>query len=130
MREHIDIAGLVLIIWGAINILMGLLAGGFMALASVFAFLGGTEELMMMGIIYGVATVVVAVMVLAVGGAFAFVGYSLRQRRPWSRMGAMVLGVLSLLNFPLGTILGIYVLYVMFDQDVVEAFEEAAAAAV
>ncbi|WP_216328284.1 hypothetical protein [Deinococcus aestuarii] len=40
------------------------------------------------------------------------------EGRSWGRVASIVLGVLSLLNFPFGTILGIFMLIGAFDRDV------------
>ena len=42
-----------------------------------------------------------------------FVGWSLLTRRPWGRVLAIVVAVLSLIKFPLGTALGIYTLVLL-----------------
>jgi hypothetical protein len=47
----------------------------------------------------------------AVAGVVA--GWALLEREPWVRPLAIVLGVLSLFDFPLGTGLGIYTLWVL-----------------
>jgi hypothetical protein len=41
------------------------------------------------------------------------VGVGLLQRQSWARMGAMILGGLSLVDMPFGTALGIYTLWVL-----------------
>jgi hypothetical protein len=43
----------------------------------------------------------------------AFVGFSLLQRKPWGRTLAIVVSILALFRFPLGTALGIYTLWVL-----------------
>ena len=53
----------------------------------------------------------IGLMTLAVAGAIA--GWGLLERRPWARVLAIVLGVLALFNFPQGTALGIYTLWVL-----------------
>jgi hypothetical protein len=40
-------------------------------------------------------------------------GWGLLQREPWARMLSLVLGVLNLIEFPIGTGLGIYTLWVL-----------------
>jgi len=50
---------------------------------------------------------------MASAAAGAIAGWGLIERRPWARMLAIVLGVLSLFDFPLGTALGIYTLWVL-----------------
>ena len=42
-----------------------------------------------------------------------FVGFSLLRRRPWGRTLGIVVAILSLLKFPIGTALGIYTLWVL-----------------
>jgi hypothetical protein len=42
-----------------------------------------------------------------------FAGLSLLNRKPYGRLLAIVLGVLALFKFPLGTALGIYTLWVL-----------------
>jgi hypothetical protein len=57
------------------------------------------------------AAVGVALAVSAIFGIIA--GWGLLERQPWSRMLAIVLGCVLLLNLPLGTALGVYTLWVL-----------------
>lgn len=63
------------------------------------------------------------VMTLAMTGLTALVAYGLMQRRPWGRTLAIVMSILSLLKFPLGTALGIYTLWVLAPADSATEFE-------
>ena len=69
----------------------------------------------------------VAVLVKAVAGFAA--GYGLLQRETWARMLTLVLSFLALFNFPLGTALGIYSLWVLFPAESEREYEQAARAA-
>jgi hypothetical protein len=40
-------------------------------------------------------------------------GWGLLQRLPWARTLAIVLGLLSLIDIPFGTVIGIYTLWVL-----------------
>lgn len=53
-----------------------------------------------------IATSVMAVLALVAG-------YGLLTRRPWGRVLGIVIGVLALLKFPIGTALGVYTLWVL-----------------
>ena len=53
------------------------------------------------------------------------IGYGLYRMRPWSRLAGIVLSIISLLSFPIGTILGIYGLWVLFNKDGQTLFEPA-----
>jgi zinc-ribbon domain len=66
------------------------------------------------------ARLLVAPIVGGIGGLFTVAsvagiaaGWGLLERRPWARMLAVVLGCLALVDFPFGTALGIYTLWVL-----------------
>ncbi|WP_128912490.1 hypothetical protein [Granulicella sibirica] len=46
-------------------------------------------------------------------GLAVLVGYGLFERRPWGRTTAIVMSILSMIHFPIGTALGIFTLWVL-----------------
>ncbi|RLF39790.1 MAG: hypothetical protein DRN21_03130 [Thermoplasmata archaeon] len=68
--------------------------------------------------------------VLAAIGAFfiilgliaLLVAYGLWTMKSWARMIAIIIAVLMLFNFPIGTILGIIILWYLFKPEIKEAF--------
>jgi hypothetical protein len=55
-----------------------------------------------------ISVVVFVVLLLTVGLLPLLVGYGLRKRRRWAKPLGIVLAVVSLINIPIGTALGIY----------------------
>jgi len=55
----------------------------------------------------------IAVLILVKGGAGLLGGYGLLQRLSWARVLTLVIAFIALLNIPLGTVLGIYTLWVL-----------------
>ena len=55
-----------------------------------------------------VSVVVFVVLLFAVGLLPLLVGYGLRKRRRWAKPLGIILAVISLINIPIGTALGIY----------------------
>ena len=55
-----------------------------------------------------VAVVVFVVLLFAVGVLPLIVGYGLTKRKSWAKPLALVLAIVSLINIPIGTALGIY----------------------
>jgi hypothetical protein len=53
---------------------------------------------------------------------YGAVGYGLLQLRTWARIAAIILAILSLCSFPIGTILGGIVLFFMFQEETTQAF--------
>jgi len=61
---------------------------------------------------------------MAIAGFIA--GFGLLERRPWARTLAIVLGIISLLNPLLGTLLGIYTLWVLLQSQAEEEYRRIA----
>jgi hypothetical protein len=57
----------------------------------------------------------VFLLILSLPGIVAGIG--LLKYRPWARIVTIVLSALNLMNFPIGTILGIYGLWVMLSDE-------------
>jgi hypothetical protein len=50
-------------------------------------------------------------------------GYGLLTAKPWARVLALVIGILNLVNVPIGTIIGAYACWVLLQQPTREYFE-------
>ena len=69
-------------------------------------------------------------MLLMASGVLGIVaGWGLMDRQPWARVLAIVLGFFVLLNFGIGTVLGIYTLWVLLPADSAQEYERTARAA-
>ncbi len=115
MHQHVPIVAW-LNIAGSVLLL---LIGGFLLLLlpSIGAISGDREAL---GVLSIVAVSVGGFMtVLALPGLLAGIG--LLRRRNWGRIVAIVVSFLNLLNFPIGTVIGAYSLWVLF-QDAATAY--------
>jgi hypothetical protein len=73
----------------------------------------------------------VGTIVALVFGALALPGlalaYGLYKRRPWARPLGLVLGVINLIHFPFGTIVGAYTLWAMLQSETTVLLSEPAA---
>jgi len=58
---------------------------------------------------------------LALPGLVA--GYGLLTRQTWARLLAIIIAVPGLVNFPFGTVMGIYALFVLSQQAAIEYFD-------
>ena len=63
-------------------------------------------------------------LILAAGGIC--VGLGLMQHQPWARIIAIILGVLALFHFPVGTALGVYTLWVLLADESGEEYRHLA----
>jgi hypothetical protein len=125
MRDHIDIVGILFLVYGGLQLFGALvtflLLGGGGALLAL-AGLGGDEELIIVGGIYGAMGVFVSLFVALFGAVYLVVGQGIRRRAAWARVGGFVAGALALMNMPLGTLLGVYAFVTLLDEDVAAEF--------
>jgi len=74
--------------------------------------------------VFGVLGGSVAAVLLVLSAPGLIGGLALLTRRSWARLYAMVFAVVILFSFPLGTILGAYTLYVLFQPEIRFYFEQ------
>jgi hypothetical protein len=117
MSSHVDLVGVLFIIWGILTTLVGLstLALGVGAVALIrSASRGGGGEFA--AGLTAAAFAVLALIAIVWGAAHVVVGIPLRQRRSWARHVALMLGSVDLLLLPYGTALGCYALWVLLNE--------------
>ena len=70
---------------------------------------------------------VVGLFVIAMGGGAAAAGAGLLQYKSWGRVLAIIMAILMLFKFPIGTAVGIYGLWVLFSHEGQEYYKARAA---
>ena len=65
----------------------------------------------------------VAGLLLLVAAANVIIGWGLWKQREWGRIGALVLAVLGLLKFPIGTVIGALIIWYLLREDVRREFQ-------
>ena len=129
MEGHVKIVAIIYIVLGAFGLMAGL---------AILVIFGGIA-----GIVHSAvpdhpdAGVAVPIVALVGAAIFFFVliisipnliaGVGLLQVREWARILAIVLSILHLFAFPLGTALGIYALWALLNQQTISLFTRAAA---
>ena len=123
MQTHVKVLGVVYLAVGACM----LLAAVFLALTmgSVAGIVGATAEPQDAAIaipVLGLAGTALVSML----GIFALpsliTGYGLLYYKPWSRIVGIVLSAVSLINIPLGTVVGAYGLWVLLNKETERLF--------
>jgi len=124
VSSHIDLVGVLFLLWGLLTTLVGLstLALGIGAIALVASGTPGGGGQFAAGITAAAFTALALVAILW-GVAHIVVGVPLRRRRHWSRVAALVLGSVDLVLLPYGTALGCYALWVLLGEEGKKLFE-------
>jgi len=127
MQSHVKVLAIMHIVFGALGILLALGAllifGGIAGLVHMYHDPDAAMVVPIMGAIGGI--VVIAALALSVPGIIAGIG--LLKYQSWARILTIVLSILDLLNFPIGTALGIYGLWILFNPDGERLFNPQAA---
>jgi hypothetical protein len=121
MRKHINLLGVLYLVWGALGVLLGLamflLAAGASALAYSVA-----REGMAAGVT-AVSLTLFGVLLLAGGATNAWIGHGIRRHRGLARLFGLAFALLNLFLFPFGTALGIYSFWVLLSNGGRQLFE-------
>ena len=102
--EHNNTLSTLYFIYGAMH---GLTLLGLLALVLIFKFASVAGELVSQSWMI-IGTIVFLVLVLAVGVLPLLVGFGFAKRKTWVKPLGIATAVISLINIPIGTALGIY----------------------
>jgi len=111
LRLHISILGWLHIANSAILLVVGGFV--FFLLAGIGFATGDPSATAILSIVG--SGVGILLMALALPGLLA--GYGLLKGKSWGRILAIVVGILGLLNIPIGTLIGVYTLWVLLQED-------------
>lgn len=124
MTGHVKALAVVQIVYSAMGLLLGIV---------VLMLFGGAAAIV--GFSAPIEDSMVAVPILTVIGGFAasflillslprlIAGIGLLKYRNWGRLLTFVVSVIGLIDFPIGTAISIYALWVLTHRDVVPLFE-------
>lgn len=110
MRDHIKVLGWLHVLGGVVMLLLGFFFGSLFGVAGLSA--EGRDAVILGGI--GAAF---AIFIGVLGLPSLVCGWGLLTYRRWSRVLGIVLSILHVPNFPLGTLLGGYGLWVLLNDD-------------
>jgi hypothetical protein len=126
VKTHVDLVGLLFIVWGLLTTLVGVstlaLGIGAVALLASASRAGSGGEVA--AGVTAVAFTALALIAIAWGAAHVVVGTPLRRHRPWSRLLALTLGAVDLLLLPYGTALGVYAIWILLNEDAKRLFTD------
>ena len=124
MATHVKVIAVLYLICGVF-----LVAGAFflpLILGLVASLVGtsGDPDAGVATAILGLTGVTLSIILGVLAIPFLATGWGMLKLRPWSRIAGIVLGALSLIHFPFGTVLGIYALVILFRKDTEALFGE------
>jgi hypothetical protein len=116
LHLHVTILGWLFVVGNGLFLVMG--AFVFLLLAGIGVVSGDSQAMAILGVVGTAVGLLLAV--LGVPGIIA--GYGLLIRKTWGRILAIVVGVLGLINVPIGTAIGLYALFVLLQEAATDYF--------
>jgi len=121
MEKHITIVAVLSIVFGTIGILIGIAA--FVAIAG-----GGLISQDPTAIkATGIVGPVIALFFFITSVPELIAGIGLLKRRSWARILALILAIPDLMKIPIGTAIGIYVIWALLNEETAKLFARASA---
>jgi len=108
MRDHLKVLGWLYVASGVLVLLPAV------ALATLFGVAGAFAE---GGALIGGIGFAIAIFIAALAVPSLACGWALLNYKPWARTLGIILSVLQIANFPLGTMLGGYGLWVLLNDE-------------
>jgi putative Mn2+ efflux pump MntP len=128
MDTHVKVVGVLNIALGACGLagalLLMLIFGGA---ASIVGLSNDPDAAIAVPII-GITGTALVIVALALSLPAVVIGIGLFRLRPWARIAGIVLSFFHLIWIPIGTIIGVYSLWVLFSKDAERLFTPAVAA--
>ena len=122
LELHISIVGWLYILGNILYLVVGGL--GLIFLASIGIAVQDVQAFRVLSVVGGIGALFFTI--LAIPGLLA--GYGLLKRKSWARILAIVLAVFGLVNFPIGTIISVYALWVLLPTEACDCFPAVKAA--
>lgn len=130
MQKHVRILGILHIVYSCLGLLIGLLVLVFLAgLGLAIDQMPDTENFQVsVSSILGVIGFFVALLLTLFSLPGIIGGIGLLKYREWARILIIIVGFFDLLHIPLGTALGVYTIWVLFNSETVSLFGQPPAA--
>jgi hypothetical protein len=116
MDKHITLVAVINIAFGFLGIFLALF---FFVILVGAGIVSQDPEAMKITTIVGIA---VALFLLMTSIPEIIGGFGLMKRRPWARILVLIIACLDLLLIPIGTLIGIYELWVLLNEETVKIF--------
>lgn len=117
MATHVKILAVLFVVFGVFGVLGAFFSSIlFGVLASIVGASAG-EGAPLGGALLGLTGIALSVMLFLLALPSIIAGWGLWTLRPWARILAIILGAISLIKFPIGTLFGVYVLVILFRKD-------------
>ncbi len=123
MQTHVKVLGVIYLAVGGCMLLGALFLA--LTMGGVAGIVGATaepEEAAIAIPVLGIAGTALAAILFVFSLPSLITGYGLFNYKPWARIVGIVLSAISLINIPIGTVIGAYGLWVLLNKETERLF--------
>jgi len=125
MTSHVRILAILQIVYASLGLLLGLAVGLlFGGIATVVGFSASLDDSLVAVPILATIGGVAASIIIMLSLPRLIAGIGLLKYQQWGRILTFVVSVLGMVDFPVGTGLGVYALWVLLHRDTMPLFQE------
>jgi hypothetical protein len=117
MATHVKVIAVLFVLFGIFGLVGAFFSSVILGVLAGMAGASGNEGAPVGAAILGLTGIALTTILLVLSIPSLVAAYGLLMLRPWARILAIILAVLSLLRFPIGTVFGVYVLVILFRKD-------------
>jgi hypothetical protein len=120
MNKHVKLVAFIFLVWGAMGLLATLTILIIGAAGSTAAAFDDPKAGLVIGTLMLVALLISAI--VSIPNILA--GWGLLKHRQWARVLTIILAILNIFAFPIGTAIGVYALWVLFHGETQRLFRQ------
>lgn len=124
MATHVKVIAGCFVAVGALFVIGAFFAQFALQLMAGLIATSGEDNAQAGAAVLGFAGIALTTMFLVIAIPFFVTAWGLFNLKPWARIAGIVLAALSLINIPIGTLLGAYAMYVLFQKETEKLFAE------
>ena len=118
MKKHVTVAGILQIVFGAFNII------GALVIAFTFGFVDQFVDDPTALKVLDIISIPLMTIIGFIGAAMVLGGIGLLSCKNWGKVLTLVMGGLGLMNIPIGTLKGVYIIWVLVQPETNELFKK------
>lgn len=118
MKKHVTVAAVLQIVFGAIDLIAAI------AIAFVFRFADQFVDDPTAVKVLGFVSIPVVTIFGVIGVAMILGGIGMLSCKAWGRILTLIMAALGLMNIPIGTLKGVYIIWVLVQPETTALFEK------
>ncbi len=117
LNSHKKVLGIIYVITASLTLIVALSIRALVAIVFDFAFADADpEEQRVAEFVTNIVSIIPAIIILFSSVPTAIAGIGLLTKQSWASTFALVMGILKLISFPIGTAIGIYAIWLYAEE--------------